>query len=154
MIENCLLYTNIKLLIQMPNTFTLKLIAPDGVKYSEEASEISLPTPDGYITVLPNHMPLIVLLKPGEIIIKNGSKTHELATEGGIADISGNIVKILADTAEDANSLDELRIAEAKKAAEERLANAKNDVEFTEASALLEKQLAKLTFLQKRKKYK
>jgi F-type H+-transporting ATPase subunit epsilon len=134
--------------------FELKLIAPDGVKYDEEATEITLPTADGQITILPNHMPLITLLKPGEIIIKNGSKIHELATEGGVAEITGSLVKILADTAEDASSLNELAVKEAKKAAEERLANAKDQTEFTEAQALLEKQLAKLNFLNKRKKYR
>jgi F-type H+-transporting ATPase subunit epsilon len=134
------------------STFNLKLIAPDGVKYDEEATEITLPTPDGYITVLPDHMPLIALLKPGEIVIKNGSKAHELATEGGIVEISNNLVKILADTAEDASSLDELKIAAAKKAAETRLASAKNEVEFADAAALLEKQLAKLKFISKRRK--
>jgi F0F1-type ATP synthase epsilon subunit len=58
----------------------------------------------------------------------------------------------LADTAEDAQSLDELKIIEAKKAAEHRLAAAKDDVEFTDAKAALEKQIAKLNFLTKRKK--
>ncbi|MFA7253777.1 MAG: ATP synthase F1 subunit epsilon [Patescibacteria group bacterium] len=136
------------------NKFTLKLIAPDGVKYEEEADEVVLPTADGQITVLPGHMPVISLLKPGEIIIKNGNKTHELATEGGVAEISQNLVKVLADTAEEADSLDELKIAEAKKAAEQRLANAKDEVEFTEAAAALEKQLVKLSFITKRKKYR
>ncbi len=136
----------------MKTNFNLKIIAPDGVKYEEEATEISLPTPDGYITILPNHMPLIALLKPGEIIIKNGSKIHELATEGGIVEISNNLVKILADTAEEVNNLNELRIIEAKKAAEERLKNAKDDVEFADAAAHLEKQLAKLSILNKRRK--
>ena len=137
------------------NSFKLKLIAPDGVKYEEEATEVTLPTADGEITVLPNHMSLISLLKPGEIIIKNGSKEHNLATEGGIVEIANNLVKILADTAEDADSLDELKIIEAKKAAEQAKANAKDDVEYTDAAAALEKQLAKLSFLTKRrKKYK
>lgn len=134
------------------STFKLKLIAPDGVKYEEDATEVTLPTVDGQVTILPNHMPLITLLKPGEIIIKNGTKIHELATEGGIVEISNNLVKILADTAEDVSSLDELKIAEAKKIAEERLANAKDDVEFTDASAMLEKQITKLNLLTKRKK--
>ncbi len=132
--------------------FILKLIAPDGVKYEAEAEKVTLPTADGQITVLPGHMPLVSLLKPGEIIIKNGDKTHELATEGGVVEINQNLVKVLADTAEDADSLDELKIVEAKKAAEERLANAKDQVEFTDAAAHLEKQLAKLNFLTKRKK--
>jgi len=132
--------------------FKLKLIAPDGVKYEEEATEITLPTREGQITVLPGHMPLITLLKPGEIIIKNGSKTHELATEGGVAEITQDLVKILADTAEDASNLDELKIVEAKKAAEHRLVQAKDEIEFADASAHLEKQIAKLNFLTKRKK--
>lgn len=132
--------------------FKLKLIAPDGVKYEEEATEVTLPTADGQITILPNHMPLISLLKPGEIIIKNGTKEHNLATEGGVVEVTNNLVKILADTAEDAESLDELKIVEAKKAAEQAKANAKDDVEYTDAAAALEKQLAKLNFLTKRKK--
>jgi F-type H+-transporting ATPase subunit epsilon len=136
----------------MANSFTLKLIAPDGIKYESEATEITLPTVDGEITVLPNHMPLITLLKPGEIIIKNSSKTIELATEGGIAEITSKLVKVMADTAEEASDLDELKIAEAKKAAEKRLLEAKSEVDFAEASVAIEKQLAKLNFLQKRKR--
>lgn len=132
--------------------FKLRLIAPDGVKYEEDATEVTLPTADGEITVLANHMPLISLLKPGEITIRNGQKEHNLATEGGIVEIANNVVKILADTAEDADSLDELKIVEAKKAAEQAKANAKDDVEYTDAAAALEKQLAKLNFLTKRKK--
>lgn len=133
------------------NKFTLKLIAPDGVKYEQDATAITLPTPDGEIEILPGHMPLVSLLSPGEITInENGTTTH-LATEGGVVEISDNLVKILADTAEEAENLDELKIQEAKKAAEERLANAKDSVEFTEAQALLEKQLAKLRFLGRRK---
>ncbi|MCX6808264.1 MAG: ATP synthase F1 subunit epsilon [Candidatus Berkelbacteria bacterium] len=135
----------------MPTNFTLKLIAPDGIKYEETASEIHLPTRDGDITVLPGHMPLITLLRPGEIIIKDGSKTKELATEGGVVEITQTEVKVLADTAEEAGSLDELKITEAKKTAEHRLAQAKDEVEIADATAMLEKQLAKLSFLSKRK---
>jgi F-type H+-transporting ATPase subunit epsilon len=133
-------------------TFKLKLIAPDGIKYEEDATSVSLPTRDGQITVLPGHVALITLLKPGEIVIKDGEKAHELATEGGVAEITGTEIKILADTADDAQSLDELKIVEAKKAAEKRLAAAKDNVEFTDAAAALEKQVAKLNFLTKRKK--
>lgn len=133
-------------------TFKLKLIAPDGIKYEEDATSVSLPTRDGQITVLPGHVALITLLKPGEIVIKDGGNSHELATEGGVAEITGTEIKILADTAEDAQSLDELKIVEAKKAAEKRLAAAKDDVEFADAAAALEKQIAKLNFLTKRRK--
>ena len=135
-------------------TFKLKLIAPDGVKYEGEAYEASLPTPDGQISILPDHMPVISLLAPGEIVLKTSGKEHYLATEGGVVEISNNLVKILADSAESAESLDQVKIDEAKKRAEQSLANAKTDIEFADASAALEKQLAKIRVINKRKKYR
>jgi len=132
----------------------LKLIAPDGVKYEAEADEAILPTPDGQITLLPNHMPLIALLSPGEIILKNNGKEHFLVTEGGVVEITKNNVKILADTAEDADSLDQITIEAAKKKAEESLSRATSDQEFASAYSVLEKQLVKLDFMKRRKKYK
>ena len=138
----------------MANTFNLKLIAPDGVKYEADAIEATLPTPDGQITILPNHMPVISLLAPGEIRLKIDGKEHVLATEGGIVEIANNTVKILADTAEDVDSLDALKIEEAKKHADNLLANAKSDVEYADAVAHLEKQIAKLSILRRRKKYR
>ncbi|MFA4995989.1 MAG: ATP synthase F1 subunit epsilon [Patescibacteria group bacterium] len=136
------------------NTFNLKLISPEGVKYDQTVSEATLPTPDGQITILPNHMPVISLLSPGEIRLKINGKENILATEGGIVEISNNTVKILADTAEDIDSLDALKIEEAKNHAEHLLANAKSDIEYADAAAHLEKQIAKLSILKRRKKYK
>jgi len=136
----------------MSNKFILKLIAPDGVKYEAEAEAVILPTPQGQIEILPNHMPLVSLLSAGEIVIKNGPDEHFLATEGGIVEIANNLVKILADTANEASTLDELKIAEAKKAAGERLANAKDEVEFADAAAHLEKQITMMKLAEKRKK--
>lgn len=135
-------------------TFNLKLIAPTGIAYEGETSEAILPTRDGQITILPDHMPLITLLAPGEIILKNSGKEHYLVTEGGIAEIAKNTVKILADTAESADSLDQIKIEEAKKKAEESLSNARNDSEFATAYSTLEKQLAKIQVLKRRKKYR
>lgn len=138
----------------MSNLFKLKLISPEGEKYQTEASEVSLPTPGGQITVLPDHMPLISLLSPGEIILKINGEEHALVTEGGTVEIANNYVKILADTAEDVDSLDHLKIEEAKKHAEHLVANSKDDFEHAEATALLEKQIAKLNVLKRRKKYR
>lgn len=134
--------------------FNLKLIAPDGVKYESEADEATLPTEQGQITILPNHMPLIALLCPGEIILKDGGKEHFLVTEGGVVEIADNTVKILADTAEDADSLDQIAVEEARKKAEEALGRSTTDQEFASAYSVLEKQLAKINFMKRRKKYK
>ncbi len=134
----------------MSKTFKLKLIALSGVKYEADTTAVFLPTPDGVIEVLPDHMPLIALLSPGEIIIKNNGNQKNLVTDGGMVEIADNLVKILADEAEEADNLDEMKILEAKKAAEARLANAKDDVEHADAAAQLEKQLSKLKFVKRR----
>lgn len=135
-------------------TFSLKLIAPTGVIYEAEANAVFLPTPNGTIEVLPDHMPLITLISPGEILIKNGSTEKSLATDGGIVQIDHNQVRILADAAEEAGNLDEMKILEAKKMAEERLAKAKDNVEYADAAASLEIQLSKLRIIKRRKNYK
>ena len=135
-------------------TFNLKLISPEGVKYEADATEATLPTPDGQVTILPQHMPLISLLAPGEIILKIDNKEHILVTEGGIVEVSNNKVKILADTAEEIDSLDQFKIKEAKKHAEELVAKAKTEIEYADAVAVLEKQLAKINILKRRKKYR
>ena len=136
------------------NKFSLRLISPEGIKYDQEVIQATLPTPNGQITILPNHEPLVALLSAGEILLKIDGKEHILATEGGIVEISNNTVKILADTAEDIDSLDQLKIEEAKEHAEHLLANAKDDIEHADALAHLEKQLAKLSILKRRKKYR
>lgn len=132
--------------------FTLKLITPYGVTFEGEATKVSIPTPEGQITILHGHMPIITLVSPGEIKLDATGKEHYLATEGGVAYVANNMLKILADTAESADSLDEAKIEEAKIRAQKMLANVTDDVEFANVEGLLEKQLAKLTFLKRRKR--
>ncbi len=133
------------------SNFTLKLITPVGVTYEGNVVEASIPTPNGQISILTGHMPLMTLVSPGEIKLKTGNKEHYLATEGGVAYIANNLLKILADTAELADSLDEVKIQEAKERAQKILANITDEVEFANMEAHLEKQLAKLSFLKRRK---
>ena len=103
----------------MSKTFKLKLVSPDGVKYDQDATEVLLPTPNGQIAILADHASLVTVLKPGEIVIKNANKEDYLSTDGGTVEVHNNLVKILADTAERAESLDEMAIVEAQKKAKD-----------------------------------
>lgn len=137
----------------MGQNFKLRLIAPTGVKYEAEASEVILPTENGQIAILANHTPLVALLEPGEIFINLNGKSHHLITEGGVVKVNGNVVEILADTAESVENLNELKIEEAKQRAHKIMDNAQDDVEFAHGAAMLEKQIAKLNILKRRKKF-
>lgn len=132
-------------------TFTLKLITPSGITFEGEVLEASLPTPDGQITILADHKPIITQLVPGEIKLQKSGKETYLSTEGGIAYVSKNFLKILADTAESADSLDLAKIEEARKKAEHLKAQAIGEEEYAQAEALIEKQLAKIKFIKKRR---
>ena len=134
--------------------FKLKLISPEGVKYQAEASEASIPTPDGQITILPNHTPLISIIAAGEIKLKIADKERLLVTEGGVLEVANNNIVILADTAEDLSSLDELKIESAKKQAQQLISEAKDEIDRADAMAQLERQIAKLNILKRRKKYR
>lgn len=100
----------------------------------------------GEITILPSHVPLVALLKPGviEAVLEDGQ--HELmAVSGGLIEVMSGKVVVLADTAERAAELDEERIALARSRAESLKEQAEHidDVEFARLSAALETELAR-----------
>lgn len=71
----------------------LKILKLDGIKFEGEITQVSLPTKDGEITVLPKHIPLITILKKGKIRLSN----EEIQIEGGVAEIDGERVVVLAN---------------------------------------------------------
>lgn len=134
-------------------SFRVKLISPEGVKYQDEADELILPTENGQIGVLADHQPLVALLTPGEVIVRNNGKEHYLATHGGILKVENNSVEILADSASYADELDQIKIDEARAKAQKRLEDAQNEVDYANAASMLEKILASEKVLRRRKRH-
>jgi F-type H+-transporting ATPase subunit epsilon len=122
-----------------------QLITPDKVLYEGDADSVSIPTPQGEITVLPHHIPLISIVSPGSLIVRQGKEEHVFAVSRGVVEIDGSSLRVLADTADRADELQEEAIEQAKKEAEKLLTERRNDVEgFAEATAILERELARL----------
>lgn len=134
-------------------TFQLQLITPEKVAVEKEVEEAILPTPLGQITILPDHMPLISTLSAGEIVLKKGNETLYLALSSGFLEVAENKVRVLADTAEIAEEIDEIRAEEAKKRAEHLLETSKEKVEIAQASAALERALTRLKVTKRKKHY-
>ena len=60
----------------MTHTLQFKIVTPERVVFEDTVSEVILPTVDGEIAVLPNHIPLVTLLAAGVLRIKkNGEET-------------------------------------------------------------------------------
>lgn len=138
----------------MPNNFKLKITTPDRTLFDGEAYEALVPTPQGEIGILPDHKPLISLVSAGPITIKQSlsEEGEHISTSGGFIKIADNHVVLLADSAERANEIDEQKAIEATKRAQQLKAEAKSDVEFADASAALERSLAQLKVLQRKRK--
>ncbi|HEU0050457.1 MAG TPA: ATP synthase F1 subunit epsilon [Patescibacteria group bacterium] len=123
-----------------------KLVTPDRVLIDEDVQSISLPTPDGEITILPNHVPLASLLVPGIAHVVREQGAEEIAVSSGFIRVGNDgTVNVLADTAEQGHELDLSIIEEAKKRAENVMKQAvmKDDASFAQAAAGLEREMAR-----------
>lgn len=115
---------------------------------------MTLPTRDGEITILANHIPLISAMKHGELIIKNDGKEIPMAVWGGFIEVKKNGITIMTDIAERVEEIDERKAEEARKKAEQLLKEKDrlSDVAFADAAAAMEKALARLKVARRRKR--
>jgi len=127
-------------------TIQFEIVTPERLVSSEEILQVTVPTESGEITILPNHIPLVSLLKAGVLEIKKLDQSLDvLSVSGGFIEVSSNKVIVLADTAERAEELDEAQIQAAQLKAEELKKNASNadEVQFAAVAAQLESELAR-----------
>ncbi len=135
----------------MASKLKFEIITPERVVLKDEVDQITLPTAEGEITVLPNHIPLIGVLRPGEIIAKKDREEIAMSCSGGFIEVTGDKVLILADTAEKAEELVEAEILKAKERAQKIIEEKQVDAEkYADAAASLERELARLKVVRKR----
>lgn len=124
----------------------LQIITPAKTVFDDEVEQVSLPTQDGEITVLPHHLSLITSIEPGDIILKKHSKETHMASGFGFAQVANNNIKVLVDLAAPEDEIEEKAIEAAKKEAEEALAKKHelSEEEYALAAASLQKALVQL----------
>jgi F-type H+-transporting ATPase subunit epsilon len=92
-----------------------QIITPERVVFSDEVDQVSLMTTTGEITILPHHIPLVTVLKPGELRYKKDNEEQAIAVSGGFAEVKrDSSLTILADTAERATEIDLTRAEAAR----------------------------------------
>lgn len=129
-----------------------ELTTPERTVVREKVRQVSIPTTEGEITVLPDHVPLVAPIQAGELlVVHEDGKETSLAVSGGFVTIHpGNRLAILADSAERAEELDLKAIEEAKARAEELLKEKFDDEErYADAAAGLARELARLRVVRK-----
>ncbi len=125
----------------------VELITPEGAAYTGDAVSVTIPSGDGEITVMEHHIPLLSTVMPGTVIIRTPDEKELLfAVSRGVVQVVNPTIRILSDIADRAESLEETAIELAKAKAEELRDLRRNDAEgFADASAALERELARLT---------
>lgn len=106
----------------------------------------------GELGVTYGHAPLLTSLVPGPVrIVTQGGNEQVFYVSGGFLEVQPGVVSILADTAIRADDVDEAAAEEARKQAEQALANQTGDFDYGRASAQLAEAAAQLATLRKMK---
>jgi len=126
------------------NTLRVEVVTAEREVYNGEADMVVAKGTEGVLGILPRHAALLTTLAVGEMRIKLGGAEESLFVAGGFLEVNSNVVTVLADTAENAEEIDEARAEEARRRAQERLEQAASDVERAEMEAALERAVSRL----------
>ena len=104
----------------MSDKFTLEIISPDRSILKLETSEVTIPSYEGQMGILKDHIPLITFLRPGFIVVK-AEKEKKYYVEDGTVEFSNNNLLILTSTAKDLKNFDKVSIDSLINDAEKKL---------------------------------
>ena len=90
----------------MSENFLVEIISPDKSILKSDAAEVTIPSYEGQMGILKDHIPLITFLRPGLIIIRENNGEKKFFIEDGIVEFSDNNLLILTSTAKSLDSLD------------------------------------------------
>ena len=110
-----------------------------------------LPGEMGELCIMPGHTALITRIKPGAVRLKIPQQEQEelIFVAGGILEVQPNLITVLADTAIRGKDLDEAHALEAKRRAEEAMADKNAEMDYARAQAELAEAIAQLAAIQK-----
>ena len=89
----------------MSDNFKLEIISPEKTIFSGEVANVTLPSYEGNMGILKNHISTITFLRPGIIKVNNGENFKEFFVQDGTVEFFNNILVVLSETAVDVKSL-------------------------------------------------
>jgi len=126
-----------------------QLVSLSGTKFDGDAYEIVLPTLDGEIGVLQDHMPLVSVASNGVVAVRKQSGDSDAAREyfaisGGVLEVSGNTLRVLVDEADHADDINEAEAEAAMERAKQLKLGAKDEVSLEHAQQLVDRHAVRL----------
>jgi F-type H+-transporting ATPase subunit epsilon len=139
----------------MAMTLHVDIVSTSKAIFSGSATLVTAMGELGELGILPRHSQLLTRLKAGPVRL-NTLSGEELVfyVSGGLMEVQPHVVTILADTAERAVDLDEAAVLEAKRYAEQLMADKRSDYEYARAEAELAEAIAQLRAIEKLRKRK
>ena len=134
----------------------VEVVSAERVVFTGEADMVVAPGAEGVLGILPEHAALLTTLKPGVLRIKQDGDETVMAVSGGFLQVSNDRVEVLTDAAERAEEIDAARAEEARRRAEQALAErprgAARGTEVEAAEAALRRSLARLKVAELRRR--
>jgi F-type H+-transporting ATPase subunit epsilon len=126
-----------------------QLVSLSGLQFDGDVYEVTLPTLEGEIGVLSHHMPLVSVATNGVIAIRHNSKERDterefFATNGGVVEVSNNVLRVLADEATCADDINQAEAQAAYERAQSMKADAKDQISLEHAQALVDRHAVRL----------
>lgn len=134
-------------------TVHLDVVSAEESIFSGRVETLQVTGSEGELGIYPGHAPLITSLKPGMVrMVKQHGEEEVIYIAGGMLEVQPGNVTVLADVAVRADDLDEKSAEEAKRQAEEHIANPTDGFDYAEAVAELAKALAQLRLIEQMRK--
>jgi F-type H+-transporting ATPase subunit epsilon len=133
----------------LPSKIRLEIVTPDRLLLSEEVDEVTIPGSEGYLGILPGHLPLLTTLGIGVLSYHHAGQKFQFAISGGFAEVLGDRVIVMAESVERPDEIDVKRAQEAKDRAEKQLYS-KDPVNIEETMAAILRATARLQVAERR----
>jgi F-type H+-transporting ATPase subunit epsilon len=123
----------------MADKLTFALVSPERELFHGEVDHVVVPGSEGEFGVLPNHAPVMSVVKPGALRIYDGGTERRIFVNGGFADVTPEGLTVLAEDAVDLGNVDVAQLEQDLKNANEDLRDANTDAKREAAQRKLDR---------------
>ena len=132
-------------------TIKVDVVSAEESIFSGDAELVSLPGKSGELGILPGHVPLITLIRPGfvRIHLPGKKEVEQVFVAGGVLEVQPDLVTVLADTAVRSNDHGEAKAAKALEDARAQRQNATGEIEIARLEAEMAALAAQIVAIKK-----
>ncbi len=111
----------------MADKLHFALVSPERELFNGEVDHVVVPGSEGEFGVMPNHAPVMSVIKPGALVVIDGGVERRIFVNGGFADVTPEGLTVLAEEAIDVADIDATQLDQQLKNAQEDLRDANTD---------------------------